>query len=171
MPCLARLALAFVVLPLVELALLIRIGQFMGVWPTLALVVMTGMAGAALARREGLRVLIRFQAELAAGRVPGEALLDGISVLMGGVLLLTPGVLTDAAGIALLFPPTRRWIQRRVRSRLEAGIRSGALRVVVLDPAGFGRPFGGPGGGPHGTSSPEPDLDPRNEIRIDRPEA
>jgi len=171
MSCLARLALAFVVLPLVELALLIRIGQVVGVWPTLALVVVTGMTGAALARAEGLKVLLRFQRELTAGRIPEQAALDGISVLLGGVLLLTPGVLTDVAGIALLLPPTRRRIQRWARARLEAGIRSGAVHVTVLDPSGFRGPFGGAGGYPHGADAPEPGLDPRHEIRIDRPES
>lgn len=175
MSCLARLALVFVALPVVELLLLLRIGEAFGFVPTVGLVLVTGFAGAALARAEGIRVLFRFQAELAAGRVPGQALLDGISVLVGGALLLTPGILTDLAGLGLLFPPTRRWIQRRLRARLEAGMASGSVRFMVLDPMGFGAPFGGPFGGPgappRGPSGPtEPELDPRNEIRIDAPE-
>lgn len=170
MSCLARLALLFIVLPAVELLLLLRIGQAVGFLPTLALVLGTGFVGAALARAEGLRVLIQFQAELAAGRMPGQAALDGISVLLGGALLLTPGVLTDVAGIALLFPPSRRWIQRRMRARLEAGLKSGSVRFVVLDPSGLRGPFGA-GPGPWGAPpQEEPELDPRNEIRIETPE-
>ena len=171
MSCLARLAFFFVVIPVVELLLLLRIGEAVGFVPTVALVLATGFLGAALARAEGLRVLVQFQRELAGGHMPGQALMDGISVLLGGALLLTPGVLTDVAGIALLLPPSRRWIQRRVRARLEAGLRSGSVRFVVLDPsAGMGGPFRGPEQGARSDREPpEPDLDPRHEIRIDTP--
>src|SRR5687767_3606742 len=86
------LALMFIAVPILELILLIQIGQVLGVLPTVALVLLTGVAGAALARMEGLRVLRQFQQELAAGRMPGQAMLDGASVLLGGALLLTPGV-------------------------------------------------------------------------------
>ena len=171
MSCLARLAFAFIVVPVLELVILLRLGQAFGFVPTLGLVLATGFAGAALARAEGLRVLFRFQAELASGRMPGQALLDGISILLGGALLLTPGVLTDLVGIALLAPPSRRWIQRRVRSRLEAGLKSGSVHFVTLDLSGRGGPFGGMAGpGPGASSSREPDLDPRHEIRVERPE-
>ncbi len=166
MSCLARLALVFVLLPLLELVVLIRIGEVVGFLPTLALVVLTGVAGAALARAEGLRVVVQLNRELMAGRLPGQALMDGASVLVGGALLLTPGVLTDVAGLALLFPPTRRWIQRRVRARLEAGLASGAVRFVVMGPGGFG---GGPGDAPSRDAS-SAGLDPRNEIRVEAPE-
>jgi UPF0716 protein FxsA len=138
MTVLGRLALLFVVVPLVELVLLVQLGQVVGLWPTLALVIFTGVTGAALARLEGLRVLYRFQAELASGRLPGQALLDGISVLVGGAFLLTPGILTDLAGFALLLPTTRRWIQRRVRRRLERGLKQGTIRVVKMGPGGLG---------------------------------
>jgi UPF0716 protein FxsA len=171
MSCLARLALVFIVVPVLEVVLLVRIGQAVGFLPTLALVLGTGIVGAALARTEGLRILFQARRELLAGQIPGQALLDGISVLVAGVLLLAPGILTDIAGIALLVPPSRRWIQRRVRARLEAGVSSGAVRFVVLDPSGLGGPFGGGGAGRWDPSSPsEPELDPRNEIRIQGPE-
>jgi UPF0716 protein FxsA len=157
---LARLTFFFVVIPLVELMLLIRIGEWIGLWPTLALVLLTGAAGATLARAEGMRVLFQFREELAAGRLPGQALLDGISVLVGGAFLLTPGILTDVAGLLLLFPPSRGWIQRSVRSRLERRIREGRLNVVVM---GMG-PWGPTGG----QTSPEPDRpDPRLGIDVD----
>jgi len=158
MACLARLAVVFVVLPVLELVILIRLGATVGLWPTLGLVLVTGAAGAALARAEGLKVVLQLQRELAAGRTPAQSVLDGASILLGGVLLLTPGLLTDVAALALLVPWTRRWIQRRVRARLEAGIRTGALQVVVMGPGGFG-----PGTEPS-------DLDPRHEIRVDDPE-
>ena len=138
MTFLGRLALLFVIVPVLELVLLIQIGQVVGLWPTLALVLLTGITGAALARLEGMRVLFQFRRELAAGRIPGQALLDGISVLVGGAFLLTPGVLTDFAGFALLLPLSRRWIQRRVRKRLERGMEEGTIRVVTMGP-GLGR--------------------------------
>jgi UPF0716 protein FxsA len=160
MACLARLALVFVVLPVVELVILIRLGATVGLWPTLGLVLVTGAAGAALARAEGLKVVLQLQSELAAGRPPAQSLLDGASILLSGVLLLTPGLLTDVAALALLVPWSRRWIQRRVLARLQAGIRTGALQVVVMSPGGLGM----------GRGTETSDLDPRHEIRVDDPE-
>jgi len=154
---LARLALLFVLVPLLELALLVRIGQVVGLLPTVALVVLTGVLGAALARAEGLRTLLSVQRELAAGRLPGAALLDGLAILVGGALLLTPGLLTDVVGFALLIPPSRRWLRGRVRSWLEGRLRSGELRVAFFGPGGWTYRGPGDGAGPAG-------LDPRHEI-------
>ena len=174
MVLLARLALLFVLVPVLELLLLIRMGEWVGLWPTLGLVVRTGAAGASLARAEGVRVLFQFQKELALGRLPGQALLDGISVLVGGAFLLTPGVLTDVVGFTLLLPPTRRWIQRRVKARLERKIKDGSIRVMTMGPGIFGGTVGGFGPGQHppghGSQGAEPGLDPRNEIRVDSSE-
>jgi UPF0716 protein FxsA len=133
-----RLALLFIVVPILELVILIRLGQFMGLWPTVALVLAAGFAGAALARMEGARVVLQFQRELAAGRVPTQAMFDGISVMVGGAFLLAPGVLTDVAGLLLLFPPTRRWIQRRILKGIERGLADGSIRVASMSPGGFG---------------------------------
>jgi len=139
MTTLSRLALLFVVVPIIELMLLIQLGQFVGLMPTLALVIATGIGGAAMARAEGLRVLFRFQKELAQGRLPGQAMLDGASVLVGGAFLLTPGVLTDLLGFSLLFPLSRRWIQRRLKERLEQQVADGSIRVAAMGPGlGFG---------------------------------
>ena len=165
MGILGRLALLFVLVPIVELVLLIELGQMVGLLPTLALVIFTGVTGAWLARAEGLRVFFRFQRELAAGRIPGQALLDGISVLVGGAFLLTPGILTDLAGFSLLLPLTRRWLQRRVRKTLEGRIADGTIRVVTMG-AGRGFGFGGAsrtdeGSGDDvgvGSFSPEPEA-------------
>jgi UPF0716 protein FxsA len=172
MSCFARLAFFFVVIPVLEVVLLVRIGQAVGFLPTLAVVLGTGIVGAALARLEGFRILFQARQELMTGRIPGQALLDGISVLVAGAFLLAPGILTDVAGIALLLPPSRRWIQRRVRARLEAGAGAGGMRFVVLDPAGVGMPFDGPpgagtAGDPAEQGIGEPGLDPRHEIRIE----
>lgn len=120
-----RLFLLFVAVPLVELALLIWLGQRIGLWPTIGLVLLTGAAGAALARSQGGGVLRRIRAEMAVGRVPVGALQDGLLILVGAVLLLTPGVLTDLTGIALLLPatraPIRRWLERRLHRMVQSG--------------------------------------------------
>ncbi len=172
MSCFARLAFFFVVIPVLEVVLLVRIGQAVGFLPTLAVVLGTGVVGAALARAEGFRIIVQAQRELAAGRIPGQALLDGISVLVAGAFLVAPGILTDLAGIALLLPPSRRWIQRRARAQFEAGTGGGAMRFVVLDPSGFSAPSGDSQGdwAPERRADQptgEPGLDPRHEIRIE----
>lgn len=154
MNILGRLALLFVVVPVIELMLLIQLGQVVGLGLTLALVVFTGIAGAALARAEGLRVFFKFQEEMASGRLPGQALLDGISVLVGGAFLLTPGVLTDVVGFSLIVPLTRRWIQKRVRARLEKSIVEGNINMVVMGPGGW-RQAGAP---PEGQRPLDPSL-------------
>jgi len=114
-----KLLLLFTIVPVIELILLIRIGQWIGTVPTIAAIVATGVLGAWLARREGARTLQGVRAALAGGRTPGDALLHGLFVFTGGAMLLTPGVLTDVLGIAMLFPPTRTMIARVVRRRLE----------------------------------------------------
>jgi UPF0716 protein FxsA len=129
---LVRLGCLFVLVPLLELALLIQVGRWMGVLPTVAVVGLTGLVGAWLMRTEGLRTLARFQEELAKGELPGQALMDGAAVLTGGAFLLTPGVLTDALGFALLFRPSRRLLQAWAVARMVRGVQSGSLRVTFL---------------------------------------
>ncbi len=138
MSILGRLALLFVIVPLLELALLIQMGQMVGFWPTIALVVFTGVTGAWLTRAEGLRTIWRLRDDVANGRVPGQAIMDGMAVLAGGALLLTPGILTDLLGFGLLVPVTRHAIQKRIMARLERSIEEGANRVRV---AGGELPF------------------------------
>ncbi len=112
-----RLILLFILVPIAELVLLIQLGRWVGLWPTLALIVVTGTLGAALASREGLRAWRAFQDDLARGQLPGRPILDGLSIFSGGALLLTPGLMTDILGFALVARPTRRWIQNRVINR------------------------------------------------------
>ena len=128
-----RLALLFIVVPILELVLLIELGQIVGLFPTLALVITTGVVGAGLARLEGLKTLWTLQSELAQGRIPAQAIMDGLAILMGGALLLTPGILTDILGFSLLLPVSRSAIQKRVRARFEKRIREGAMNVTVID--------------------------------------
>jgi len=173
MNLLGRLALLFVIVPIIELVLLIELGQIVGLLPTLALVVFTGVTGAWLARAEGVRVFFQFQKELASGRLPGQAMLDGISVLVGGAFLLTPGVLTDFVGFSLLLPLSRRWIQRGVRARLEKQVEDGTIRVVTASSFGFGAqgPFGptdlGSESDPSAQTRTPPGMDPSKGIVIE----
>ncbi len=129
---LGKLAILFVLVPIVELMLLIQMGQIVGLGPTLALVVTTGVAGAWLARLEGLRTLMQLRQDLAQGKLPGQAIMDGVSILIGAAFLLTPGILTDFVGFALLLPFSRRALQRRVRKTLERGLTDGSLNIHVV---------------------------------------
>ena len=169
---LSRLILLFVAVPLLELALLLQVGQWIGLVPTVALVVATGFAGAALARQQGLRAFLAVQQELATGRLPGRSLLDGLSILVGGALLLTPGILTDVLGFSLILPMSRRALQAVLQRRMERRIEEGDLRVAVFGAGGFGG-FGGAGGSRAGASSGDepPDDWPREELGTHPPQA
>ncbi len=120
----------FTVVPLIELYLLIWLGGVLGFLETCAIVLVTGLVGAFLAKREGLRVLRSWQDSLAKAEMPEEGVLGGVLVLVGGVLLVTPGVLTDAFGLSLLFPPTRALIAKFVRARIASGIERGTIHVA-----------------------------------------
>ncbi len=124
---LIRLILLFTIVPLLELSLLLRIGSWLGAGPTLGLVLGTGFVGAWLARREGLRAWSAVQDQLVRGQVPGRELLDAVLVLLAGVVLITPGILTDAVGFTLMTRPGRNWVANRIRKRLETSIDSAQL--------------------------------------------
>lgn len=102
------LLLLFVLVPIGEIWLLIEVGRLVGAGWTVVLVVLTAVIGAALVRIQGLATLARVRAALAAGALPATELIEGAGILVAGVLLLTPGFITDCAGFALLFPPLRR---------------------------------------------------------------
>ncbi|MCP4896760.1 MAG: FxsA family protein [bacterium] len=107
-----RLLLLFTVVPIVELGLLIQLGRYVGLAPTIGIVLLTGVIGASLARWQGLVTLRRVQAEMAEGRVPTGPLIDGLLILVAGAVLLTPGLITDAVGFLLLIPPTRAAVRQ-----------------------------------------------------------
>lgn len=150
------LLLAFVLVPVIELFLLLRIGRVMGAGTTIALVIVTGMIGAWLAKRQGRRVLREWQAALSAGRVPEEGVLGGVLILVGGLLLITPGVLTDVMGVFCLVPATRKLITRALGRHLA---RQVALGNVQVRGHGFGAPPQPPG--------PRPRFDPDRPRRDD----
>jgi UPF0716 protein FxsA len=124
-----RLVLLLTVVPFVELMILLRLAEWLGWQGTIGLVVLTGVLGAWLARREGLKTLARIHADLEAGVPPTGAVVDGVLIFIAGVVLVTPGVLTDLCGFALLVPPLRAWARRRLS-------RAFKRRVVVLRPDG-----------------------------------
>ncbi|HVI02875.1 MAG TPA: FxsA family protein [Enhygromyxa sp.] len=135
---LGRLFLLFTLIPLAEIYLLVKLGGLMGVWPTLALVFVTGALGASLARREGRRAIASYQAALAKGQLPEEGIVSGLLILVGGVLLIAPGVLTDVTGLALMIPPVRRAVAKRINARLQKRIADGSVQVMHLGAGGLG---------------------------------
>lgn len=142
-----RLFALFLIVPVVDLAVLVAVGDRVGFWPTIAVVVLTALVGSWLAKREGLAAWRRVQGTVLSGGVPGQALVDGLLILVAGTLLLTPGFLTDIVGLLGLFPPTRAVLRRAVRARFERAVREGSVRVV--GGAFEGGPFaGGPMGAP-----------------------
>jgi UPF0716 protein FxsA len=117
MPLLALIAL-FIVVPLAELYVILKVGDAIGVLPTIALLAADSLLGSMLLRSQGRTVWGRFNETMAAGRVPHRELLDGVLVIFGGAFLITPGFLTDIVGLLLLLPPTRSVIRRVVVRRL-----------------------------------------------------
>ena len=146
-----RLLTLFLVVPIVELVLLLWIGEQVGFWPTAALIVGTALAGSFLAQREGLAAWRRFSDETAGGRMPGTALTDGLLILVAGALLLTPGVLTDVVGFALLLPPSRAAVRARITRRFKRAVSDGTVKV-------FGAPMG-VGGNASPSAKPPPNED------------
>jgi UPF0716 protein FxsA len=125
------LLLLFIALPAAELALLIEIGRRIGTLETLALIVVTGVVGASMARSQGLRVVAQIREQTTAGEMPAESLLDGLIILIASALLVTPGVLTDVFGFLCLVPAFRGVVKRNLVRRLERAVKENRVRVVV----------------------------------------
>lgn len=108
----------FIVFPLLEIALLIKLGSIFGFWPTFGLVIATAIAGTTILHQQGFAVLARSQEAMAQGQPPIEPVVDGVFLLISGLLLITPGLITDSIGVLLLVPPIRkaiaRWSLRKV---------------------------------------------------------
>ena len=155
------LLLLCVVVPIADLILLVRLVGAVGAFLVLAVVAGTVALGIVSIRTQGTRMLAALATELGAGRIPGRQMLDGLAVLLGGALLIAPGILTDLLGLTLLFPPTRRWLEGATRRWLERQIEVGALRMSVLR----SHP-----GGPPVREDPRPGLDPQKEILVPPPE-
>ncbi|GFO55993.1 membrane protein FxsA [Geomonas sp. Red276] len=125
-----RLILLFTIIPVIEIYLLIKIGSLIGGFPTVALLLAISLVGAWLVRHQGFRILAEIQRELAQGRLPASQLMDGALVLVGGVLLMTPGFFTDFLGIFFLVPVTRSLIKMWVGLWLQKRLMKGGTIVV-----------------------------------------
>ena len=119
-----RILLLFVFLPMIELYLLIMLGARIGPMPTIGLIVLTGILGATLARQQGLSTLAKIQNELKQGRAPTQELVEGAMIVVGGLVLLTPGILTDIFGFAMLVPGIRKSLAKQFKVRFPQGFTS-----------------------------------------------
>ena len=123
------LLLLFTLLPMTELVLLIKIGRHIGLLNAILIVIATGIFGASLARWQGLTVIREVQNQLSVGIMPKEEILDGIMILAGGLLLLTPGLITDFIGLTGIIPYTRKWIKYLVKKKLKQMIDEGRFQI------------------------------------------
>lgn len=138
-------------MPIIEIAVLIQVGGAIGLLSTLAIIIATAILGTFMLRQQGLATLTRAQSRLAAGEMPAQQVAEGVFLLIGGVLLLTPGFVTDAFGFLCLLPPTRRWMANRLGRRIAVGgftTMSGNARGD-----GLGGMFGGGAGAPGSTAA------------------
>lgn len=122
----------FIFVPLLELYILIEAGRIIGIASTIGLILMTGVAGAWLARSQGIEILRRIQDETRQGQMPAVTLVDGALILVGGLLLLTPGFFTDLAGFSFLVPQTRGLWRRALTAWLETQVRQGSVTIHRL---------------------------------------
>jgi UPF0716 protein FxsA len=129
---------ALIAVPLLEIALFIKVGGWIGLGPTLALIVLSAVIGAWLLRQQGMGVLMRAQRQLAEGSLPVAEVFEGLCLVIAGALLLTPGFFTDAVGALLLIPAVRHVLYRRLRAHIE-------MHVMAASEPASGRAPGAPG--------------------------
>ena len=130
---LLKLFLAFTIIPIIEIYLLIEIGSMFGALTAVTLVILTGFLGAFLARMQGLQTLYRIQESLREGRMPSGELLDALLIVIAGLVLLTPGFLTDSAGFLLLIPATRNSIKYWMRRQIELRYMSNRPEDIIIE--------------------------------------
>jgi UPF0716 protein FxsA len=126
---LLKLFLAFTLIPVAEIYLLIEVGGIIGALNTVVLVVATGFTGAYLARLQGMQTMLRVRSSLQQGVMPAEEMLDAVLIFAAGLVLLTPGFITDAFGLLLLVPHTRLLFKRYLRKRLDAWMAEQNVRI------------------------------------------
>ncbi len=127
---LGKLFLLFAVIPVAEIYVLVSVGGVIGVLPTVALVLLTALVGAHLARMQGLAVMMRIRENLAQGFMPAEELLDGLLIFLAGMTLLTPGFLTDIMGLLILLPATRNIFKRWLRKKFDEWRQSPNVHIT-----------------------------------------
>jgi UPF0716 protein FxsA len=131
------LIVLFVGLPILEFAVLIKLHGMVGFVPTVLLVFLTGIAGAALVRRQGVAIIFKIQKEMNIGNLPAPQMMDGVMILIAGALLVTPGLITDIVGFSLLVPFVRERIRFWLQKKLEQKMRSSYIQVNVNRPDDF----------------------------------
>ncbi len=109
----------FIIVPIIEIAVIMQVGALLGAWPTVAIVVLTAWIGAKKVREQGMATLTSVQTKMAQGQLPNDEIIAGLMLLVAGILLVTPGFVTDAFGIALLFPKIRLLLARSVKQRMK----------------------------------------------------
>lgn len=124
-----KLFLLFALIPILEIYTLVSMGQNIGVLPTIAMVILTAVAGAALARMQGLATLMKIRENLAQGFMPAEELLDGLLILLASMVLVMPGFLTDLCGLVLLLPGPRNMFKRWLRSKFDQWRQSPNVQI------------------------------------------
>ena len=129
---LLRLILLFTIVPVLELAILIKVGAYIGVGPTVLVVILTGVLGATLAKIQGLGVLRKIQDNLNDGIIPTSHLFDGLLILIAAALLVTPGLLTDATGFFLLIPHSRNFLKGWLRRKADEMIHSSNIHITFF---------------------------------------
>ncbi|MGK0270547.1 MAG: UPF0716 protein FxsA [Cocleimonas sp.] len=134
----------FLVIPIIEIFFLIKVGEVIGAFPTIILVVLTAVIGAGLLRQQGLSTLARFQQNLSTGKIPAQEMVEGILLAVGGALLMTPGFVTDTMGFLCLLPFSRKFIATNVIKRSSAKFTAGMSGGFS---GGMGGGFGGGSGG------------------------
>ena len=123
-----KLFLSFTLIPVAEIYLIIKLGGLLGAFNTMAIIIITGFVGAILARMQGLQTMLRVRQSLEQGLVPAEEMVDALLIFAAGIVLLTPGFITDLAGLLLLFPPTRFHIKRFLRLKFDQWIKNGSIQ-------------------------------------------
>ncbi|OIK08537.1 membrane protein FxsA [Bacillus sp. MUM 116] len=124
------LFLLIIIIPAADIGILLFSGKTIGVLPTLFFILLTGVLGVYLAKKEGLQTIRKAREQLRYGQIPGESVLDGVCILIGATLLITPGFITDILGFLMLFPPTRKLFKRLIKNSFRKWINKGNIKII-----------------------------------------
>ncbi|MBM7692868.1 UPF0716 protein FxsA [Peribacillus deserti] len=120
----------FIVVPALEIGAFLLASKTAGVFPTILFIILTGIAGSYLAKKQGLETIRKVQQDLSYGKIPGESIIDGACILIGGCLLVSPGFITDFLGLFLLLPPLRSLIKPLIKKYLRNSINKGRINII-----------------------------------------
>lgn len=129
---LLKLFLAFTLVPFFELYLLIKIGYYLGAFNTILVVIVTGLLGAYLAKLQGIKTMMRVRESMNRGELPAEEMLDALLIFVAGIVLLTPGFITDLAGLSILIPNTRSLFKQWLRKKFDKWISENKTNIMIF---------------------------------------